>query len=202
MGKWAFGVVVVVACVVSMSAAVATGTGVPHLQLRPVLTELPPATVPATAVDPASRAAVASCDASAVAVLGRSVATTAPNRANPRECVVLRVSDGPGTRHFLGPSALDATDVKKATAHFAPGSGWALQLSLTHGGAKALDALAQQQFHDKVALVANGEVVVAPLVQPSNATFESFDGQIVTSGLTEGEAKGLAHSIAKWKSSG
>jgi preprotein translocase subunit SecD len=173
-----------------------------------VLAELPPANSAGTE-QLASSEALASCDANAVLALGESAATTTAKRAKPDDCVLLTAKeglltteDGAGTRYLLGPSSLDATDVKKATAQFAPGSGWSLQLRLRAAGAKAFDALAQQQFHDRVAIVADGTVVVAPMIQPGNATFESFDGTIVTSGFTRRDAKELATSVVKWRSSG
>jgi preprotein translocase subunit SecD len=157
----------------------------------------------------ASREALASCDVDAVLALGESAATTTAKRAKPDECVLLTAKeglltteDGSGTRYLLGPSVLDATDVKKVKPRFDQGNGWSLQLSLTRAGARALDALGEQQFHDRVALVADGMVVVAPMIQPGNTTFESFDGTMVTSGLTRRGATDLATSIAKWRKSG
>jgi preprotein translocase subunit SecD len=201
---WRIGVVAMVAGVVGLALASgvgAAGTDVPHLQFRAVLAELPPANAPGPP-DPASGATIASCDTNAVVALGSSVATTKANRAQPGECVVLANRDGSGRRYFLGPSALDATGVEKAASRFDSGSGWSLQLTLTARGAEAFDALAAQQFHHNVALVSDARVVVTPMIQPANATFEPFDGNVVTSGFKPREAKGLARSIARWKTSG
>jgi hypothetical protein len=194
---------------VSTSTVSAAKSSVPHLQVRPVLAELPSAGTPGAGAAPASGAAIASCDANAVLALGESAPTTKAKGVEPDECVLLsaggglpKTGDDARTRYFLGPSKLDASDVEKATARFAPGSGWTLQLSLTAAGRKAFDALAEQQFHNRLAVVADGTIIFAPTIQPANATFESFDGSVVASGLTQRRAKELARSITKWKKSG
>ena len=55
------------------------------------------------------------------------------------------------------------------------------------------DTLAQQQFHAIIAIDLDGQVISAPITQPSQASLTAFNGQVQISGnFTEDQAKTLA----------
>jgi preprotein translocase subunit SecD len=203
-------VVVLLAVVVAISTSALTAAGaatanraVAHLQLRPVLATLPPDTTPPGNADPSTLLAVASCDTRAVSSLGQAVSTTKATDAKSDACVVLPAEDGSDARYFLGKSALDASSVRSAKATFASGSGWSVVLRLTPKGAEAFDALSETQFHKQVAVVADGVVSAAPVIQPAQAVFSSFEGNVqVSMGSSARKTKQLAKSIAKWRRTG
>ena len=164
---------------------------------RPVLADVPQSVT--TAPSAAATAAVANCDPTAVEALA-SVPTTKPKDDDPQACVVLaaryRSEEGIDPRYLLGPAQLDADAVQSATAEFISGQGWTVRLRLTKSGAKAWDALAEQQFHEKVAIVSDHAVVSAPLIQPGDVTFASFRGTAVISGtFSKAQAKAFAKAI-------
>ncbi|HVA04070.1 MAG TPA: hypothetical protein VMU64_10005 [Acidimicrobiales bacterium] len=88
-------------------------------------------------------------------------------------------------------------DIASVTAQFIRADAiWAVDITLTRSGATVWDALALLNFHSYIALELDGEVLSAPLLQPNQPTFSSFDGKMEISGnFTETEAKGLAAVI-------
>ena len=129
----------------------------------------------------------------------RLIPTT--SRANDLRdaCVVL--PDKPGgkaaPRYYLGKAGLTGKgNVDSAKKEFVPGQGWTVKVDLTDQGSAKWDALAQQQFHQQVAIVLDGLVQSAPEILPGQATFTSFGGTAVISGnFTQGEADDLAKLI-------
>jgi preprotein translocase subunit SecD len=96
-------------------------------------------------------------------------------------------------RYYLGPAGVTTDAVRRARVEFVTGPGWTVHLTLTRAGSRAWDALAEQQFHQQVAITASGKVVSAPIIQPSDATFESFGGTAVIGGsFTRKQAEALA----------
>jgi preprotein translocase subunit SecD len=168
------------------------------LEFRAVLTELPPAGVTTTSLAPADRTdaavKIATCDTAAVEQLP-VVPTTTLAVANADTCVVFPQRPGRATspRYYLGPAALSNRAVKRANAIFVSGIGWAVKLNLTKAGSAAWDQLADQQFHEQVAMTLGGIVLSAPTVQPNEVTFSSFGGTAVISGaFTQKQAKAIA----------
>jgi preprotein translocase subunit SecD len=167
------------------------------LELRAVLLLVAPTAVtttlsPADRVDAATK--VATCDIAAVEQLA-VLPTTTLAFANADDCVVF--PEWPGRagapRYYLGPAALSNGAVKSAKAEFSPGQGWIVKLTLTRAGSAAWDELAEQQFHQQVAIVLGGNVLTAPTIQPNDETFRSFDGTAVISGaFTRKQAKAIA----------
>jgi preprotein translocase subunit SecD len=151
----------------------------------------------ATSKDEAANAAIASCDASAVATLTK-IPTTSREQDRRKACVVL--PDKPGgksaPRLYLGPTGLTGKAVSTAKAEFVPSQGWTVKMDLTDSGSSQWDQLAQEQFHKQVAIVLDSIVQSAPQIQPGDATFTSFNGTAVISGnFTQGEAEDLAKLI-------
>ncbi|HZU80614.1 MAG TPA: protein translocase subunit SecD, partial [Acidimicrobiales bacterium] len=99
-----------------------------------------------------------------------------------------------GLRYLLGPTGVLGTAVAPGSAQAVlNGSSWVVDVSLTGKGATAWDALAQQQFHAYIAIDLDGLVQSAPLTQPSQSSFTSFQGKIQISGnFTQATAQNLA----------
>ncbi len=98
-------------------------------------------------------------------------------------------------RYVLGPAGLSGTGVRSATAQVQSGQ-WVVNLNLNSAGSTAWDTLAQQQFHAIIGVDLDGQVITAPITQPSQTTFTPFNGQVQISGsFTEDQAKTLAADL-------
>jgi preprotein translocase subunit SecD len=91
-------------------------------------------------------------------------------------------------RYLLGPTELTGTAVRTARAEFDPTQGWRVNFTLTGEGSKAFDEMAARNLQRQVAIVLDGVVKSAPVIQEAQ-----FGGTGVISGnFTEREAKDLA----------
>ena len=118
--------------------------------------------------------------------------SAAANDSNPDTAVLVAVDAAAADRDLLGPVVLDHRAVASARAD-SQDAQWLVDVTLTEAGASAWDAVAKQYFHEVLAFDVDGVAVSAPLMQPSQATFTSFDGKIQVSGnLTERTATQLA----------
>jgi hypothetical protein len=161
------------------------------LQFRPVLAQAPPED-PAIVVDDArTRSAVASCD---VAQIGPEVPSTSDRDVDPASCVLLAQD---GIRYLLGPSQVDGVSVAEAKKEVRSGMGWLVDMTFTPNGARAVDDLARQQFHQQIAVVANGVLVAAPTIQPNQVEFQSFGGHLVVSGGDEASADAVLRALGR-----
>src|SRR5664280_1031386 len=103
-------------------------------------------------------------------------------------------SQGTG-RYVLGPAMLTGTAVKSASAQLVSNQ-WAVSIVLTGPGSTAWDTLSQQQFHAIIGIDLDGQVISAPITQPSQAAFTSFNGQVQISGsFTQDQATTLATEL-------
>jgi preprotein translocase subunit SecD len=125
-----------------------------------------------------------------------SYASTSSLNDNKSDTVLLPGTAATGsTRYVLGPAGLTGTAVKSASAQLNNGQ-WAVNLNLTSAGSSQWDALAQQQFHAIIGIDLDGQVISAPITQPTQSTFTSFNGQVQISGsFTEDQAKTLANDL-------
>jgi preprotein translocase subunit SecD len=96
------------------------------------------------------------------------------------------------SRYVLAPAGMTGTAVKSASAQLNQGV-WAVNLNLTSAGASQWDTLAKEQFHAIIGIDLDGQVISAPITQPTQQSFTSFNGQVEISGsFTEDQAKTLA----------
>ncbi len=112
---------------------------------------------------------------------------------NKNETVLLpgTAAEGSG-RYVLGPAGMTGTAVKSANASLNNGQ-WAVNLNLTGPGSAQWDLLSKQQFHAIIGIDLDGQVISAPITQPTQSAWSSFNGQVQISGsFTENEAKTLA----------
>jgi len=100
-------------------------------------------------------------------------------------------AEGSG-RYVLGPAPLTGTAVHSASAQLNNGQ-WTVNLNLTSAGSAEWDALSKQQFHQIIGIDLDGQVISAPITQPTQSSWSSFNGSVQISGsFSENEAKTLA----------
>jgi SecD-like export protein len=96
-------------------------------------------------------------------------------------------------RFVLGRSQLTNSSIKSAKAERQSLGSWVVAYRLTSSGKAVWNAFAKLQFHGLFAVVANGLVYSAPVIQPSLTKFASFGASGVISGnFTKAEALALA----------
>ena len=124
--------------------------------------------------------------------------TPSYNDTHPNSVVLVPAAGGsganPGERYLLGPTGVPGTAVAPggALAQFSSPN-WVVNVTLTGKGAAQWDALAQKQFHAYIAIDLDGQVESAPLTQPSQASFTSFNGKVQISGsFSQSSAQNLA----------
>ena len=121
------------------------------------------------------------------------IASTKPAKDLAQDTVLLPLLGQPGVRYVLGKSELTGHSIKKAIAQQDQAGAWVVNYTLTSTGSPLWDKVAAENFHQLLAIELDGVVQSAPLIQPNQASFTSFDGQGQISGsFTEASAKTLA----------
>jgi len=113
-----------------------------------------------------------------------------------------------GYRCVLGPSELPGSAVGSANATQNQTGQWVVDYSLNgssehlpatckgQNASQCWDTVANENFHLPVAIELDGSVYSAPIIQPTQASFTSFDGQGEISGsLTQSDADNLAQAM-------
>lgn len=122
-----------------------------------------------------------------------NIKSTRPVNDLKNKDVLLPLLGSPDTRYVLGKSELTGHSIKKAVAQQDQAGAWVVNYTLTSTGSPLWDAVADKNFHQLLAIELDGVVQSAPLIQPDQSTFTSFDGQGQISGqFTEASAKTLA----------
>jgi preprotein translocase subunit SecD len=132
----------------------------------------------------------------------RSTTTDAPDYQH--KTVLLPTLPGKGTtlqndlRYVLGPAQMTGTSIGSAVAQQSQTGAWEVNYTLKGAaGSKLWDTVAQENFHMVLGIELDGVVQSAPLIQPTQDTFTSFDGQGTINGgnMTEADAKSLAQAM-------
>jgi preprotein translocase subunit SecD len=121
--------------------------------------------------------------------------STKPTKDVKTKTVLLTAINGAGqyTRYLLGPAQLTGHAVHTALAQQTQLGRWVVNYTLTGSGSPAWDRVAQKNFHQIVAIELDGRIYSAPIIQPSQSAFSSFQGKGEISGhLSETQAKTLA----------
>jgi preprotein translocase subunit SecD len=169
-----------------------------ELRFRPVLAELPAEPRDAPPADDATKAAIASCDATAIPN-PQAIPNTVAADDKADACVVLpgrRQEEQQTVRYFLGPAALTGRETSGAKSEFLQGQGYGVTLSLKGSGQEKFNQLAQESFpkqppQNSVAIVLDGVVQSAPRFNEP-----SFPGDVqITGSFTQGEASDLANIL-------
>ncbi len=122
--------------------------------------------------------------------------STPTDEANQDDVVLLPgvAAEGSG-RYVRGPAALTQRGVISSSARVINGL-WTIDLVLTPAGSTAWDALTRQQFHQLIGIDLNGRVISAPITQPVQASWTSFDGRVQISGAFTGhQARAIAAEL-------
>lgn len=146
------------------------------------------------AVTPTSATTFTSKTPSADAALA-DYKSTPPTKDTKNKTVLLPAINGAGSypRYLLGPAQLTGHAIASAVAQTTQLGKWVVSYTLTSSGTPKWEKLAQNYFHEIVAIELDGEIYSAPLIQPSQSSFSSFAGKGEISGhLSETEAKKLA----------
>jgi preprotein translocase subunit SecD len=105
-------------------------------------------------------------------------------------------SDNGGERYVLGPSEMTGHSIASATATQDQTGAWVVDYNLTGTGSTTWDTVAEENFHQILGIELDGVVYSAPIIQPTQDTFSSFQGKGEISGdLTEGDAQSLAQAM-------
>ena len=102
-----------------------------------------------------------------------------------------------GERCVLGPSEMTGHSIASATATLDQTGQWVVDYTLAGSAGSALwDKVAQENFHQILGIELDGVVYSAPIIQPTQSTFSSFDGKGEISGsLTQTDAQNLAQAM-------
>jgi preprotein translocase subunit SecD len=100
-------------------------------------------------------------------------------------------------RYVMGPEEMTGEAIKSAVAQQDQTGHWVVNYTLNGAANSALwDKVADENFHALLGIELDGIVYSAPVIQPSQSTFSSFDGQGEISGnLTQADANSLAQAL-------
>jgi hypothetical protein len=129
-------------------------------------------------------------------------ATTSPaqDAASPNAFALLPKLNNPSDapqRFLVGPTLLTITSkVASATVVRASFSGgWIVNVRLNPEESRQWDQVAAEYFHRQLAIDLNGVIVEAPLIEPDNTSFSSFDGQMQLLATTKSGADDLVAAL-------
>jgi preprotein translocase subunit SecD len=107
--------------------------------------------------------------------------------------VLAKSTDGQVTECLqVGKPIVDAKDVRSATVGETPSKEPALSLVLGGVGSANLDGFAQRNLGKRLALLADGKLVSAPVLQ-----YSSFAGRVQVTGLSKDETNDLFNRLNK-----
>jgi preprotein translocase subunit SecD len=98
----------------------------------------------------------------------------------------------------LGPSELrlSAANVGSVVAQHNHIGIWIVTIHLSPAGAATWDQVAQENFHQLLAIDMGGKVVSAPIIEPVQSSYTSFNGKMEVSGaLTAADARAVAAAV-------
>jgi preprotein translocase subunit SecD len=106
-------------------------------------------------------------------------------------------SSNGGERYVLGPSQMTGHSIGSAQATQNQTGAWVVDYTLAGSANSALwDKVAQENFHQLLGIELDGVVYSAPIIQPTQSSFSSFNGQGEISGsLTQQDAQNLAQAM-------
>jgi preprotein translocase subunit SecD len=102
-----------------------------------------------------------------------------------------------GLRCALGPAQMTGRSIASAQATQNQTGQWVVDYTLAGSAGSALwDKVAQENFHQLLGIELDGNVYSAPIIQPTQAAFSSFNGRGEISGnLTQQDAQNLAQAM-------
>jgi hypothetical protein len=131
------------------------------------------------------------------ALVGYPSTSPARDAENPAGTALLPMAGGSGERYLVGPTELTLSS-KVASAQVAKDrhGGWIVRVQLDSEAAAKWDRVAYEYFHLQIAVDFDGSVVTAPLIEPSQSTYTSFDSRFEMSGFqSQSEAAAVAAAL-------
>ncbi len=100
-------------------------------------------------------------------------------------------------RCVLGPAQMTGRSIANATATQNQAGAWVVDYTLAgQAGSNLWDKVAGENFHQLLGIELDGQVYSAPIIQPTQTNFSSFQGRGEISGsLTQGDAQNLAQAM-------
>jgi hypothetical protein len=99
-------------------------------------------------------------------------------------------------RYVLGPAEMTSASVARASVTKDQTGQWAVNYTMTKRGAVLWDKVTEENFHKFLGIDLDGLVLTAPIIQPSQTQFTSFDGRGEISGnLNKSEAFKVARDL-------
>ena len=100
-------------------------------------------------------------------------------------------------RCVLGPAQMTGRSIASATATQNQTGAWVVDYTLAGSAGSALwDKVAMENFHQLLGIELDGQVYSAPIIQPTQGSFTSFQGRGEISGsLTQQDAQNLAQAM-------
>ena len=104
---------------------------------------------------------------------------------------------GGGARCVLGPSEMSGHDIANAQATQNQTGAWVVDYTLNgSAGSTKWDQVSEQNFHLPLGIELDGNVYSAPIIQPTQGSWSSFQGRGEISGsLTQQDAQNLAQAM-------
>ncbi len=101
-----------------------------------------------------------------------------------------------GLRCVLGPAQMTGRSIASAQATQNQTGAWVVDYTLTGPGSALWDHVSEANFHQLLGIELDGQVYSAPIIQPTQATWSSFNGKGEISGsLTQADAQNLAQAM-------
>ena len=86
--------------------------------------------------------------------------------------------------------------VEKASVTKTQYGAWVVDFTMSPQGLRLWDRVTNENFHQMLGIELNGVVYSAPIIQPTQSSFSSFNGQGEISGsLTKADAYRLARAL-------
>lgn len=117
--------------------------------------------------------------------------------ADTSTATVLLPMVGAEDRMLLGPALLTGRIVQpgSATAQMQAGQ-WVVDMSLTLSGSTGWDDMTREYFHEIIGIELDGVVQSAPITQPIQSVWSSFDGEVqITGTFTRQSAQAMALAL-------
>jgi preprotein translocase subunit SecD len=118
--------------------------------------------------------------------------STPPSNDSFGKTALLPLLGGGGERMLTGPGELKGDIVKpgSASAQLDQQGNWVVNFSTVGNG---WDTMTQKYFHEIIAIELDGEIQSAPITQPAQSAWSSFNGNVQISGsFTQQQAQNLA----------
>jgi hypothetical protein len=126
--------------------------------------------------------------------------TPTEDLAHPARTALLPLAGTSSVRVLVGPTQLRLTSsVASARAEKNRLGGWVVDIKLSSKSAAQWDALAFHFFHDILGVDLNGRIVTAPVIEPSQAHYTSFESKMELGGF---QSKVSAEDVAAALQSG